>query len=175
MRMFIFLFLIFFNDFWPVFKKVQKWIVHCIFKKWFGRRRIQFLPKKNSEKVKDPKVCLSFGGKAGWKRILHIFVTKQPRYLFFSRPGRSQGLFRPYPGLRGVKAAPLPLLPLDHGGKMEPCNFWIWFQALCGKSFAKELYGKSFGARVKLAADWVMAQFALWGVNIYSHCVMLIE
>ena len=52
----------FFEEFRSLFWKVQKWISHCIFKKWFDRGRVYFLAKHFSEKAKLPEICLSFGG-----------------------------------------------------------------------------------------------------------------
>ena len=50
----------FFEAFRSVLKKIQKWTFHCILKKWFDLGFI--FDKKNSEKAKHPKICLSLGG-----------------------------------------------------------------------------------------------------------------
>ena len=54
--------LFFFKAFRSIFKKVKKIIFHCIFKKWFDRRRVLFLTNFFSEKAEHPKICLSLGG-----------------------------------------------------------------------------------------------------------------
>ena len=42
MRVSIFLFKKFFGAFWLVFKKVKRWISHCIFKKWCCSGRVNY-------------------------------------------------------------------------------------------------------------------------------------
>ena len=60
----------FFGAFWSVFKKVKKWIFHCIFKMWFGRGGYIFSSKFFSEKAKHLRMCPSIGGNVGetWLR-----------------------------------------------------------------------------------------------------------
>ena len=58
-----------------VFKKVKKWISNCIFKMWFGRGRVTFLAKKNSEKAKLPQICISFGGSMPIAQIKRCHLT----------------------------------------------------------------------------------------------------
>ena len=45
----------FFEEFRSLFWKVQKWISHCIFKKWFDRGRVHFLAEKFLKKPNFPK------------------------------------------------------------------------------------------------------------------------
>jgi hypothetical protein len=45
----------FFEAFWSIFKKVKKWISHCIFKKWFDWGRYIFWPKKILKRPNFPK------------------------------------------------------------------------------------------------------------------------
>ena len=79
-KMPIFIFYFFFKEFWSVFKKVKKWISHCIFKKWFDRRRVFFLTKYFSEKAKHPKICLSLGGSMPEAQIKQCPLTPSPIY-----------------------------------------------------------------------------------------------
>ena len=67
----------FFNEFWPVFKKVKEWISHCIFKKWFDWRRVFFM-NFFSEKAKHPKICLSLGGSMPEAQIKQCPLTPSP-------------------------------------------------------------------------------------------------
>ena len=51
--------------FWSIsvsISKSKKMDFPCIFKKGFDRGRVSFSTKKNSEKAKLPKICLSFSG-----------------------------------------------------------------------------------------------------------------
>ena len=54
-RMPIFLFYFIFEEFLLTFKKVKKWISHCIFKKWFDRHKVFFLTNSFSGKKNTPK------------------------------------------------------------------------------------------------------------------------
>ena len=68
----------FFGAFRSVFKKVKKWIFHCIFKKWFDLGRVLFLTKFFSEKAKHPKICLSFCGSMPEAQIKRCHLTPSP-------------------------------------------------------------------------------------------------
>ena len=66
----------FLGAFRSVFKKVKKWISHCIFKMWFGRGGYIFSSKIFSEKAKHLRMCPSIGGNVGetWLRQGHIIT-----------------------------------------------------------------------------------------------------
>ena len=66
------------QKFRSIFKKVKQWIFHCIFKKWFYRRRVHFLTIFFSEKAKHLKICLSLGGSMPEAQIWK--VRNNPRY-----------------------------------------------------------------------------------------------
>ena len=70
------------NFFWGAFS-LKKWrfkklISHCILKMWFGRGRVTFLAKKNSEKAKLPKICISFGGSMPIAQIKRCHLSPPP-------------------------------------------------------------------------------------------------
>ena len=73
---------------WLLFKKkkafrlkkwrFKNWTFHCIFKMWFDHGRVTFLAKKNSEKAKHPKICVSFGGSMPIAQIKRCHLTPSP-------------------------------------------------------------------------------------------------
>ena len=42
---------------------------------WFGRGRVTFFAKKNSEKAKLPQICISFGGSMPIAQIKRFHLT----------------------------------------------------------------------------------------------------
>ena len=56
-------------------------ISHCILKLWFDHGRVTFLAKKNSEKAKPPKICVSFGGCMPIAQIKQCHLTPSPTLL----------------------------------------------------------------------------------------------
>ena len=67
-----------FQEFWSIFKK-KNGFFHCIFKKWFDRRRVLFSQKKKNWKANHPKICLSLWGSMPEAQIKQCPLTPSPK------------------------------------------------------------------------------------------------
>ena len=74
----IFLFYIFLKSFDQYLKKVKQLISHCIFKKWFDRRRVFFWTKFISGKSKHRQIFQSLGGSMPEAQIKQCPLTPSP-------------------------------------------------------------------------------------------------